>query len=391
MHRTVHQIIRGTDQEPTQRPTDRWGRRRLSLVAAISAAVVLTACGGGSGGSAYDEAAYEESAAYESASAYDYEVADENAVAVDGGSAPADASGEPANAPTGSAPIGLPAGRDIIVTIDVALETDNLRQSIQTILNNAATAGGYLANSDIRYDDEPAEDGEAERVDYGYASLVVRVPTQSTQGFVDTLAKAGTITTSTQATNDVTNQRVDLDVRIANATDSVETVRALLDKATDLTDVVTLESELNRRVTDLELLEAQRRGLSDQIAMSTINVTVFTAGAPAIEPEDPSVRSSFEQGWDAFTSTVGAVARAGAMALPFIVTGLMLLVALGWVRRRIRARGSRRQQPSPTAPTTNPPTNPSNDTPPTPPTPTTDSSPSSTQLSEADLDEQRAA
>ena len=60
-----------------------------------------------------------------------------------------------------------------------------------------------------------------------------------------------------QSAQDVTDQLVDLDVRIANARQSVTNVRGFMDRdARTSTELVTLEAELTRRQTELEQLEA---------------------------------------------------------------------------------------------------------------------------------------
>ena len=58
-------------------------------------------------------------------------------------------------------------------------------------------------------------------------------------------------------------QRFDLDARITSAQASVDRVRALMTKAQNLGEVVSLESELSRREGDLESLKAQKRKLDD--------------------------------------------------------------------------------------------------------------------------------
>ena len=57
-------------------------------------------------------------------------------------------------------------------------------------------------------------------------------------------------------TDDVTNQIADLDAQILTAYTSVGRIRALLDEAKDLGEVITLEGELSARETHLEQLLA---------------------------------------------------------------------------------------------------------------------------------------
>jgi hypothetical protein len=62
------------------------------------------------------------------------------------------------------------------------------------------------------------------------------------------------------AADDVTDQVADLDGRLASQRAGVVRIRALLDKATSVGDVVLIESELTQREADLGRSRGGRRG-----------------------------------------------------------------------------------------------------------------------------------
>lgn len=324
------------------------------MLAPLAAVLALGACGGNS---AEKSEAGEDLAEFSATSDANYRSREESAIGASDEGAMADdvvADAEEGEAVEAgdvvASPAALPVGRDIIVTVDVSIESDDVRAAVGGIQSQASTAGGYVASTNLNYGD-PADD-EAE----GYAYLVIRVPTQSTQGFVDQLAVVGSVISSSQSTQDVTNEMVDLDVRIANMRDSVNTVRALLERSVDLDDVVTLERELNTRVTELERLEAQERLLGDQVAMSTVTITVYEPTAVTEEPDDSSIGSALRDGWDSFTTTIGTLLRAIASALPYLVTVALALLVAFWSRRRHRGRVAQHGGPSPVPPGGTPPT-----------------------------------
>ena len=257
-----------------------------------------------------------------------------------------------------SAAIGEPAadvaidlgriGRDVIIEMYVTLSSDDIQRSVASVTARASALGGGIASSDVNYGN-PSEN----RPDSGHAVLVVKVPPAAVDDLLTGLEQAGTIQSINQSAQDVTEQLVDLDVRIANARESVENVRGFMERTEDLSELVTLEGELSRRQTELERLEAQERNLSERVALSTVTIEIVpTASVP--EPpaeEDDSIGRAFEKGWDGFLTMIWGIGYVLAVLAPFLaVAGVIALVTL-WVVRRRSARGRAPVEPvGPVAP-----------------------------------------
>jgi hypothetical protein len=255
-----------------------------------------------------------------------------------------DAASEPAEASTADRSEGAPGieagdtgfdlgaiGRDVIIEMRVLMSSDDIQRTVASITANASTLGGGIASSDVRF-------GDTTDPENAYAILVVKVPPTAVDRLLSGLDDAGTVQSINQSAQDVTEQLVDLDVRIANARQSVANVREFMDRTENLNELVTLEGELTRRQTELERLEAQQRNLSDRVALSTITVEVVpTASVPAvIEDEPDTIGDAFERGWDAFTSFVFAIGYVLAVTLPFLSVGTILALSAWIVARRRR-------------------------------------------------------
>ncbi len=150
------------------------------------------------------------------------------------------------------------------------------------------------------------------------------------------LGDAGTVRSINQSAQDVTEQLVDLDVRIGNARQSVETVRSFMEQTTDLGELVSLESELTRRQTELERLEAQQRNLRDRVALSTITIEIVpTAAAPDVVDEgSETIGDALRTGWDAFVAAVFTIGFIAAVLLPFLLVAAIVGLGIWLVRRR---------------------------------------------------------
>lgn len=324
------------------RPPD---RRRAIAVTTMTLVIALAACGGD------DEESSAATAASEMASAGTVAAEGDAALAV-GEGAPATAAPAPGTATSGDdGTIELGAvGRDVIVEMYVIMSSADLPRSVAQITARAASLGGGVASSTVDYGD-PAVVNPPD----AYAILVVKVPPQAVDPLIGGLADAGTVRSLEQSAQDVTDQLVDLEVRIANARQSVDNVRGFMERTQNLTELVTLEAELTRRQTELEQLEAQQRNLTDRVSLSTITIEVRPETALPAPDARGGIRGAFADGWDAFVTVVRGGLMVVAVLAPFLVTGGLLALGLWFVGRRWSAAARRdRAAPSTRLPAPDP-------------------------------------
>ena len=221
-------------------------------------------------------------------------------------------------------------GRQVAVEMRITMRSDDLRATVDGILAAASAGGGGVAATDIDYGSETRD---------GRATVIVKVPPRSLNALLSGLDELGEVVSIGQDAQDVTDQLTDLDVRIRNAEQSVDRVRALLAEATDLREVIDLESELTRRQTDLERLQASQRNLQDRVALATVTIQVFPTSTPVIEEveTDPGIGDGFRTGWEAFVGVLFGLAYGLAVIAPVLAVALVVLV-IGWRVARARSR-----------------------------------------------------
>ena len=250
------------------------------------------------------------------------------------GSGSAGSSGSASSGSAGSARAPLAAvsaaGRQVVRSAALDLTVADGR-AVSTATDRAqgiaVGVGGYVAS-------EQAGDQQA--------TLTLEVPQAALDGVLARLAGLGTVTGRSQQAQDVTGQLVDVRSRIASQQASVDRVRALMNQAASLSDVVSLEGELTRRESDLEALEQQQAELAGQVAMSAVRVTVLAVPppAPVVSTPSPNFLGGLAGGWRAFLTAVRVLGVALGAALPFLVV-LGVPAAAGfvfWRRRRLAAR-----------------------------------------------------
>lgn len=242
------------------------------------------------------------------------------------------AAGGPAKADSPPAPKEQPVNqpgvdRKLIRTATLEMTSPDVIKVANSARDVAVGLGGFAGQEDVRND---------------AATITLQVPSNQ---FDEALRRLSDLVTPenlrSRATTaeDVTEQLVDLDSRIATQRTSVARVRALMDKAQTVNEVVQVESEVTRREADLESLEKRREVLSGQVALSKITVKVGKGGqAPPPPPRDDSgILGGLAGGWHAFLTAGGVVLRVIAAMLPFlIVFGIPGWFALRWWLRRRR-------------------------------------------------------
>ncbi len=181
------------------------------------------------------------------------------------------------------------------------------------------------------------------------ADLVLRVPPQRLTAVLAQLADLGKERSRHLATQDVTAKVADVSSRVASAERAIARLRQLYARAVKVSDIVQIESELSARESDLESLQAQQRALVRETSTAVITLSLVSASA---SPPPVHHRSGFlggvQNGWDAFTHTMSALAAACGAVLPFAAL-LLVLSLVGrvlWTHLRPRSRGSEgRQEP----------------------------------------------
>jgi hypothetical protein len=282
---------------------------RLGLAAvSIALAGTLIGCSAGSGSGSSSSAAG---------------VADSGAVAPAAAALPAKSA--PPESTTDDIALQPALIRTAQLTVVVADVTGRAAEAAST----ARAAGGVVAG-----DDRSGAGTDA------HATLVLKVPPGRMDSVLDLLSKLGTEQSRTSSTQDVTEDVADIGSRVATMQASIARVRAILSRAEKIGDVVSVEGELSKRTTELESLQARQRALAGQVDYATITLQLRARPAAAAAP--PADRGGFAggltNGWDAFTTTVGALLTGLGAVLPFLLVLIPVGLAARWALLAQRRR-----------------------------------------------------
>jgi uncharacterized protein DUF4349 len=138
------------------------------------------------------------------------------------------------------------------VTVD---QVDVSRKSLERA---ASELGAFVAHLDAH---------GAEHADY-----LFRVAPTRMDALMDSAATLGFVGERRVSLDDVTDQVVDAQGRLTSLRASRDRLRALLDRAGGVSDVITVERELARVQSEIESLEGRLAVLQGAVALSEVNV-----------------------------------------------------------------------------------------------------------------------
>lgn len=174
--------------------------------------------------------------------------------------------------------------------------------------------------------------------DKGYASLVLRIPAEAQTSTITKLRALGDVQDVKITSDTVTAEVADLAGRITALQASVDRLTSLLETANDTDSLVSIESSLSSRQSELESLQSQQRALADQVAMSTITLTLVSEPLPPKEDAPDTFLTGLTAGWESFVGFIlGLTVVVGAL-LPWLVflalLGGIALVIYRWRRSK---------------------------------------------------------
>jgi hypothetical protein len=152
-----------------------------------------------------------------------------------------------------------PSDRKIIRSGDLSLTVSAPDESRVEVERIVTEAGGLV---------------ESSRTAESYVSLQCRVPAETLDATMDAIAALGSVDSRSTSASDVTEQHADLSTRLANNVALRDRLKLLLDRATDVEDVLAIEKELTRIQSEIETQEASLERLDAQIALSELSVTL---------------------------------------------------------------------------------------------------------------------
>lgn len=216
--------------------------------------------------------------------------------------------------------------RDIVTTGFVGIQTGDVpgvREQVEALVE--ARDGRIEARSETGGD-------------YVSAQVTARVPAADYDAFITELRDVGDVVSVETSAVDVTLQKTDMASRVATLEASVTSLRAMLSAATEVDDLLAIETTLTERSGELQSLRAQLEVLEESVAYSTVSISI-SSDAPAPGEEPAGFLAGLKDGMDALLRGFASFWTGLGFALPGLVL-LALLGAAAWLIVRLSKRAA---------------------------------------------------
>lgn len=287
-------------------------KRGLALfLAALLTALTLTACGGGGGA---NSGAPGSTAASESQTAYDTGGGDQwkSKVMDFGFDAPADAV-EPMAAPDGEAAPAEDrlANAKMVYTANVEVETTDFDACTASVEALVERLGGYMEY--------------ASRDSYGgggrSARYTARVPSAQFNGFLTSVGEIAHVTSQNRNADNISEQYYDTESRLTTQKTKMERLQALLAKAENMEDIISLETAISETELEIEQLTGSLRHYDALVDFATVEIYLREV-----------VRlSTVEEAPPTFGSRLGNAFVDGLRSFGDFLQGLAIFLAYNWL------------------------------------------------------------
>ncbi len=164
----------------------------------------------------------------------------------------------------GGASDEIGANRMLAWKARLSIEVANLGNAVAQAADIVKKQGGYV---------------ESQSDDSSSGTFIrMRIPAKSFTGALGAMEALGAVTSRRVENEDVTEQVVDVEARLKNKIVLRDRLRGLLGQATDVKDILAIETELNRVQSDIDSMDARIKMLQGRVAYAILDLDLRAQG-----------------------------------------------------------------------------------------------------------------
>ena len=152
------------------------------------------------------------------------------------------------------------ADRMLIWKANLQLEVGDVTEALGKATAIAEQNGGY-----VEWKSESAEQS---------AGIRLRIPVKNFKSAIGALEALGTVNSRSVNGEDVTEKYIDVEARLKNKIALRDRLKQLLNKATEVKDILAIETELNRVQADIDSMEGIIKSLKGQVDFATVELSL---------------------------------------------------------------------------------------------------------------------
>jgi hypothetical protein len=206
--------------------------------------------------------------------------------------------------------------RRIIFNTEIGLVVQDYTTFESKLPNLVAKYGGFISKSETnrRYSNQQT------------GVWVARIPVDSYTDFLQGVGSLGFAESRLEDAQDVTEQYVDIEARIANSQKLEERIISMLEEHTGkISDLLEIERELARVREVIERMEGQKRVLADRSALATITIKCREE-KEYTPPAAPTLDSRIGNSWKTSLASLQSLGENSLVTLVGIIPWLLVIV-----------------------------------------------------------------
>ena len=234
------------------------------------------------------------------------------------------------------------SSRKLIRDASLDVETDKYDEFISGLNKAIIKAGGYIQSA--------SESGNT----YNYSSsryqqMEIRIPAEKLDSFLGSISSLATVTSKQISVKEITGQYISTQSRIKALEAEYSALLKILEKAEKVEDLITIQDRLTSVNADLESNKAQLKTFDEQIAYSTVTMSIDEVERVTSAAEKESFGQEIRSRLSDNLYNISQGARSFAVwflsSLPYIlIFAVIAVIAAVVVRHIVKRKKAKREK-----------------------------------------------
>lgn len=218
--------------------------------------------------------------------------------------------------------------RKVVRNSDISLYVKDVRSSLDQILKQATSVGGFMVSSSAQTPDQG-----------GSGNIIIRVPSEKLDSTMQFLRDLSVKVVYESVTGfDVTDQYTDTEARLATLTKTKATFEGMMDKAVNVDEILRVQQSILQVQDQIDSLKGQLEYLKNTSQSSLITVSLSTDElALPYSPSDPWRPSVvFKTAVRSMVMNLRQVANVGIWGVVYLPVFIILFILILIIKRKLK-------------------------------------------------------
>lgn len=225
------------------------------------------------------------------------------------------------NSTTHAPEVGV--NQKLIRKIRMEAETEDLDALLSQVDARIKELGGYCESREVYNGNSNSKYRSR------YATLVIRIPAEKLEQFVDHVNGISNVTSSNESADDITLAYIATESRVSALQTEHDRLLELLAKAETMSDLLEIESRLTDVRAELEQVASQLKLYDNQVNYGTVTLTLSEVKEYTVVEEDPE--TVWQRIGKGFMNSLKGIGTFFRELFVFIVVALPYLALIGAV------------------------------------------------------------